>query len=181
MSIRTSEPVWYGVTAEKFTPPFIRSGLKVLDIGAGDGRITAKLIEMVGKDNVWALEPNPKSYAQLVALLGANKRYKQKTLQEALKSDPQTFKEAFDVVTVFKYNVPYSERDNFIKALSESVKQEGTVFITSVEEEKFFKVPGLERVYLIPYLERYFHIKNRYIKKDEFGFPSYGLLELKRK
>jgi 2-polyprenyl-3-methyl-5-hydroxy-6-metoxy-1,4-benzoquinol methylase len=126
-----------GISPEKFTPPAIPKGSKVLDVGAGNGIITEKIIDMVGKDNVWALEPSRASFEQLVALLGENPKYRQMTVQEALQSDPISYQNAFDVVTVIKYCVGKAEANEFAKALAKVLKPSGELIIMAVESDWF--------------------------------------------
>lgn len=166
----------YGISAENFTPPRIDPRLKVLDIGAGDGIITKKLVDMAGQNNVIALEPDDIRFKKLTSYLGISNTVK-KTLQEALRDEPEKYSGAFDVVTVFKYNVPLAERYEFIKALSQVIKPGGRVFITSVESARFFHTNSFDDVmYLTSYLEKYFVIK--YITQNESHLGRYDFAEL---
>lgn len=168
---------YQGIAAEKFNPPIIAFGSRVLDVGAGDGIITEKLIAMAGKGNVIALEPDGKKIEILKKQLVDDKNVCQKTLQEAVSSEL----ERFDIVTIFKYNVPLFERDAFLLALSRVVKPEGKIFITSVERERFVETKGHEVLYLLPHLAKYFSIINCHSMSNSEGDMLYGLMELKPK
>jgi ubiquinone/menaquinone biosynthesis C-methylase UbiE len=57
------------------------------------------------------------------------------TAQEASVQYPSTF----DVVTVFKYNVNFREKEAIAASFSRIVKADGVVIITSVEKQRCYK------------------------------------------
>ncbi len=146
-----------GILEEHVQLPEIQIGSKVLDIGAGTG-LLAKRVKDSFSCEVYALEPSferVSDFTSCVERLGEG-HVKQLTLQEALKNHPEEYFQAFDVVCVFKYNVPYEQRENFIRTLSEVVKPDGKVYVTSVEPERFTVKRHYETVYLTDTFKKYF-------------------------
>ncbi len=136
------------------------NNVRVLDVGAGDGTITKKMINEFGINHVCALEPGSEyDVASLRQNLPQNACIIPKTLQDAVISEPN-FASSFDVVTVFKYNISLNEKKEFIKALAETVKPSGKVFMTSVEPERFHEPSNVwdKPLYLIDDLQEYFII-----------------------
>lgn len=118
--------------------PMIAKRSKVLDVGAGTGFIAKRIKDTFACD-VHALEPGferSSDVASCIERLGKD-NVKQLTLQEALETFPEKYFQAFDVVCIFKYNVPYTQKEDFIRALSQVVKPDGVVYVTSVEPERF--------------------------------------------
>ncbi|MCF6767195.1 class I SAM-dependent methyltransferase [Thiotrichales bacterium 19S11-10] len=159
ISHNSSDRKSYGGIREEHTQlPFVIEGSKVLDVGAGSGLISEKMRDQY-KCEVYALEPcyeRSSSYDQCVSRLGGD-YVKKLTLQEAIIKNPDMYRHGFDVVTVFKYNVPLKERDDFLKALAQTVKPGGEVYITSVEPERFILTKDHEVVFLIDHLKNYFN------------------------
>jgi len=146
-----------GITEENVQLPAIPWGSKVLDIGAGTGYISRKIKDTFSAD-VYALEPSferSSDFDSCVEKLGAD-HVGQLTLQEALARFPETYFQAFDVVCVFKYNVPYAQKEDFIRALSQVVKPDGIVYVTSVEPERFTFRRHVESLYLTDMFKKYF-------------------------
>jgi len=130
----------WGIREEHVELPLIPRGSKVLEVGAGTGFIAEKIRDTFSCD-VYALEPSferSSDYESCVKRLGED-HVEKLTLQEALESNPEKYFQAFDVVTVFKYNVPGTYKDDFLNSLAKTVKPNGTVFITSVEPERFYR------------------------------------------
>jgi ubiquinone/menaquinone biosynthesis C-methylase UbiE len=147
----------WGVLKENQKLPPISSGSKILDVGAGDGTSSVKM-----RDNfkcvVYALEPSfedESDFKNCVKNLGC-KYVSKMTLQEALIKDPSFYRGQFDYVTVFKYNVPFKQREDFIKSLSQVIKPNGVVYLTSVEKERCYLKRGDEALFLITSLKKYF-------------------------
>lgn len=174
------EEVVLGIVAQYFNPPCIEIGQKVLDIGAGDGIITKKLIAMAGVNNVWALEPDLRMFSKLTENIGSSEKIIQSTLQEAIASDPESFIGQFDVVTIFKYNVPMFEREDFFKALSKVIKMPGgKIIITSVEVPRFKLTKCFEVMYLTQSIEKYFPGRHSLsISRVETSHGRYDLAEI---
>ena len=147
-----------GITQENVQLPKIPMGSKVLDIGAGTGYISRQIKNTFSAD-VYALEPSferPSDFHSCIEELGED-HVEQLTLQEALTRFPEKYYQAFDVVCVFKYNVPYEQKDDFIRALSQVVKPGGIVYVTSVEPERFtYDRHSDEALYLTDTFRKYF-------------------------
>ncbi len=127
-----------GILEKDVQLPAIPEASKVLDIGAGTGFISKKIKDTFGCD-VYALEPSferSSDFSSCVERLG-NDHVEQLTLQDALTQFPEKYFQAFDVVCVFKYNVPCDQKEDFVRALSQVVKPNGLVYVTSVEPERF--------------------------------------------
>ncbi len=146
-----------GICEEYVQLPEIQTGSKVLDIGAGTG-LLAKRIKDSFSCEVYALEPsleNTSDFASCVENLGED-HVRKLTLQEALEKYPEEYFQAFDVVCIFKYNVPCAEREDFIRTLVQVVKHDGKVYISSVEPERFTLTQHREMMYLADTLRKYF-------------------------
>jgi 2-polyprenyl-3-methyl-5-hydroxy-6-metoxy-1,4-benzoquinol methylase len=147
----------WGVLEQNVQLPSIPRGSKVLDVGAGSGFIAEKIKDTLGCD-VYALEPSFErsiDYDTCVKRLGED-HVEKLTLQEALQRNSEKYFQAFDIVTVFKYNVPYRYKDDFLNALAKTVKPDGVVYITSVEPERFYREPGEDALYLTEAVKKYF-------------------------
>ncbi len=147
-----------GIAQENVQLPEIPRGSKVLDIGAGTGYISRKIKDTFSAD-VYALEPSferSSDFDSCIEKLGED-HVEQLTLQEALTRFPEKYSQAFDVVCVFKYNVPYTQKEDFIRALSQVVKPDGIVYVTSVEPERFtYDRHSGEAPYLTDTFRKYF-------------------------
>jgi cyclopropane fatty-acyl-phospholipid synthase-like methyltransferase len=146
----------------------------VLDVGAGDGALAKRMRDRYNC-TVYALEPSSErssDYEACVAKLG--KDYVEKcTLQEALRLHPEKYLNAFNVVTIFKYNISPEKNDEFLECLSKAVKPGGTVYITSTEYARFYFDPAFEDLYLTKKMEKYFcNIKIIYHDTDAGRYLS---------
>ncbi|EKD74279.1 MAG: hypothetical protein ACD_45C00011G0001 [uncultured bacterium] len=155
------EEVTLGIREENVLLPIIPVASKVLDVGAGTGFLSQKIRDTLRCD-VYALEPSFEShssdrsgYALCVEKLGVD-HVEKLTLQDALTQHPDKYFQAFDVVTVFKYNVPYAQKESFIAALAHIVKPGGVVYITSVEKERFTFSSSWDVAFLTPAVQKYF-------------------------
>lgn len=63
-------------------------------------------------------------------------RVEKLTVQEAAKN--KKFISVFDVVTVYKWNIPLAHKHEALKSLPLLIKPSGTVIIHSVEKERCF-------------------------------------------
>ena len=168
----------YGIKSEDFNPPHIPSGSKVLDIGAGNGEITKKLMRMAGDGNVFAIEPGIEYNLEDLSKLLDREHIFPKTLQEAIKEHSEKLIQQFDVVTVFKYNIPYNQKEEFIKDLSQTIKPDGVVYITSVEYSKINLMPHHgEAPYIMDVLNGHFkNVDVEIIKHPVQGYNQYALI-----
>lgn len=174
------ESVWLGINEEHVKLPSISQNSKVLDVGAGTGFISEKIKDTF-KCEVYALEPSFESaiaYENCVKRLGKD-HVEKLTLQEALKNNPEKYIQAFDFVLVFKYNVPYLEKEEFIHGLSKAVKPGGTIYITSVERDRFYYNPDFgDALYLTDTMRKYF--ADVTISEYNLLEGSYGLMTCKK-
>jgi 2-polyprenyl-3-methyl-5-hydroxy-6-metoxy-1,4-benzoquinol methylase len=147
-----------GISENKVQLPPLLKGTKVLDVGAGRGIIAARMRDELGCD-VYALEPSferTTAYDDCVEQLGAD-RVDKLTLQDALKENPIKYRQAFDAVVVFKYNVHWNQKEEFIRALTQVVKPDGAVYITVVERERLeFSSSSRKDLYLVDTLTKNF-------------------------
>lgn len=148
----------WGITEEKAELPYMPRGSRVLDVGSGRG-VIAERIKNEFECEVYALEPSferKTDYDECVKRLGSD-RVEKLTLQEALAKHPEKYLQAFDVVVVFKYNVPYLYKEEFINGLAKAVKANGVVYVTSVEPERFkYDSYHGQAVNLTEMLQKYF-------------------------
>ena len=159
-----------GLCEEYVQLPGIQAGSKVLDVGAGTGLIAKRIKNSLSCD-VYALEPsleNASDFASCIENLGEDNA-EQLTLQEALTKYPQKYFQAFDAVCVFKYNVPVKEKEDFIRALSQVVKHDGKVYISSVELERFTLEEHSEIMYLTDTLMKYFGNGSFVTRRSDHG------------
>lgn len=116
-----STTIPFGVTDKARNLSFYQPYLvqkSVLDVGCGNGRTTARLAKETGLSRLVALEPGSeydfitaKEYLSIFGIPVENL-----SLQQAVGS--KDYVRSFDVVTVFKYNVPIAQKEEFISALS---------------------------------------------------------------
>lgn len=139
--------------------PSIPAGSKVLDVGAGNGFLAEKIRNEL-KCEVYALEPaleNKTDYQECVNRLG-EEFVEKLTLQEAIELHPEKYAHAFDVITVFKYNIPFKEKEAFFQSLVKALKPNGILYITSVEQERFNLDPKHKALYLMDTIREHFNI-----------------------
>ncbi|USE35840.1 methyltransferase domain-containing protein [Endozoicomonas sp. SCSIO W0465] len=130
---------------------------KILDIGSGSGIIARRIRDELGCD-VFAIEPGLEEsngverdpFISSCNELGQDKVEKC-TLQDAIKNTK--YQQAFEIVTVHKYNVNFEEKHEFVSALSKVVKPYGHVLIHTVEHERIMENNEL---YLLDDLKLYF-------------------------
>ena len=80
------------------------------------------------------------------------------SLQDAIKNHSTTFLHQFDAVTVFKYNIPGIDKDEFIRCLSQCLKQNGILYIMSLEEDRIrYKASSGHHPYIVDSLHKYFN------------------------
>ena len=161
----------WGVLSEEIKLPIIPSSAKVLDVGSGSGIISKRMHNELGCD-VYAIEPgieacnsgNIDPFEESRKNLGVEKVEKL-TLQEAVKREK--YIQNFDVVTVYKYNVPLNHKEEFCAGLAQSVKPDGVVYVHSVEKERLFLSEEYRVMYLVDELKKHFHSVT--FTKREYG------------
>lgn len=99
-------------------------GKKVLDVGFGLG-YNASIMKRMGAE-VFGVEPDKKAFDFAVF---NNLIDKEKAFNCLLQEMPQELLGTFDIATVFLYNIPLSERENFAQALAMSIKDDGETII----------------------------------------------------
>lgn len=173
---KLASKTFWGIKEEYVELPPIPRGSKVLDVGSGTGFIAEKIKNTFGCD-VYALEPSferSSDYETCVKRLGKD-HVEKLTLQEALESNPEKYFQTFDVVVVFKYNVPFIQKNDFLNSLAKTVKPNGVVYITSVEPERFYRDSfSDEPLYLTETAQKYFGTVK--IKKRESLHGIDGLM-----
>jgi ubiquinone/menaquinone biosynthesis C-methylase UbiE len=153
------EPKEYtGVTPNSQILPAIPIGSTVLDIGAGDGTNALRMRNQFSC-NVYALEPSfegTDDFDNCQLALGQAKAAKL-TLQEAVAQFPDFYLQKFDVVTIFKFNVPYNQLESFFAALTRVIKPGGTLYISCVERERLQRSQKLSAMYIMDHLKNHFN------------------------
>ena len=155
-------PSLRGVSSEDIDLSHLRGyeRKRILDIGSGSGIIARRIRDELGCD-VFAIEPGLEEsngverdpFISSCNELGQNKVEKC-TLQDAIKN--RKYQQAFEVVTVHKYNVNLAEKQDFLAALSKVIKPDGCVLIHTVEHERIIKTRNYEVLYLLDDLKLYF-------------------------
>lgn len=155
-------PPLRGVSSEDIDLSHLRGyeRKRILDIGSGSGIIARRIRDELGCD-VFAIEPGLEEsngverdpFISSCNELGQNKVEKC-TLQDAIKN--RKYQQAFEVVTVHKYNVNLAEKQDFLAALSKVIKPDGCVLIHTVEHERIIKTRNYEVLYLLDDLKLYF-------------------------
>lgn len=163
-------------SVKSLSPLLITPGLKVLDVGAGNGKFTEFLQKKAGKGNVYALEPDVNDCKELSKRLEST-FIKNCTLQEALKKSPEEYLQKFDFVTVLKYCIPGWEKKDFLAELSKTIVDSGVVYITVVES--IYLKPDMEYPYVIGILNTVFKSVGVYYHTDRFGCIEYALVTCK--
>lgn len=99
-------------------------GKRVLDIGFGLG-YNANIMRELGAE-VYGVEPDKEAYDYAIqnGLID-----EQRAFNTTLQDMPEELFGTFDLSTIFLYNIPLSERENVMKALSQSIKPTGTTVI----------------------------------------------------
>lgn len=115
----------------------------------------------LGPVSVTALEPGREFQFEEARINLAKEKISvlELTAQQASASHQRQF----DVVTVFKYNVPLLEKREFAKSLAKLIKTDGVVIITAVEKDLLYKRKAWENQYIVDLLQSYF----QYVEVEE--------------
>lgn len=100
------------------------NGKKVLDVGFGLG-YNSKAMSDRGA-SVYGVEPNDENFEYAISneLIDKNQAF-----NCLLQDIPEDLLGSFDIVTVFLYNIPILEREDFSNMLAKVVKTDGLVII----------------------------------------------------
>lgn len=99
-------------------------GKRILDVGFGLG-FNSKVMSGLNGD-VYGVEPNKEAYDFAV---NNNMISKDKAYNCILQELPEELIGTFDIVTLFLYNIAFSERQEVARMLSNVVKDDGVVII----------------------------------------------------
>ena len=136
-----------------------RGNLKVLEIGPGKGLLLDKIIDIYGKHNFYAMQPEDNEYSECNNKLKEklNDKFIESSLEEYVKLDDFI---KFDIVYIYKININYDVKEKFIESLSKILNKDGIIYITSVEKEKFHKKDKhLLPLWLKDEFEKYFKLE----------------------
>ena len=148
----------------------------VLEIGPGKGELLDKIISIYKHENVYAMQPLNEEYSShndtIKSIL--NDKFIEDSLEEYYKKpDPLNF----DIIFIYKWNISIALVDEFIIGLKTILKEDGIIYITSVEKGRFHKRDGY-----IPYIKdkmkEYFNVKTSI---ENVGTHEYGVVELTHK
>ena len=148
-----------------------KENLKVLEIGPGKGLLLDKIIDIYGKDNFYAMQPKNNEYSECNNMLKEKLKDKfiEFSLEEYVKKENFI---KFDIIYIFKININYKVKKEFVKSLSEILNKDGIIYITSVEKERFHvKDKNYYVLWLKDELEKYFKLE-KYI--TNVGLYYYG-------
>ena len=163
----------WGIYSDKQKVPNFnnKENLKVLEIGPGKGLLLDKIIDIYGKDNFYAMQPMNNEYNEY------NNMLKEKLGDKFIESSLEEYVKLgdfikFDIIYIYKININYNVKEEFVKSLSKILNKDGIIYITSVEKEKFHvKDEKYEVLWLKDEFEKYFKLE-KYVK--EVGLEYYG-------
>lgn len=173
-SVRNTQDTSWGVRDEQRILTSFKLFIQdksVLDVGCGKGLTTLRLLQECSPSELVAIEPDSEyAFAPANELLKPNGvSVVNVDLQDYIASGAPKA----DTVTVFKYNIPLSQRDYFLKSLAKSIKENGVVLITSVEKERCFDQSS--PLFLMDALRNNFESVNVQIIKHS-SFTKEGLI-----
>ena len=148
-----------------------KENLKVLEIGPGKGLLIDKIIDTYGKDNFYAMQPKNNEYSE------CNNMLKEKLGDKFIESSLEDYVKKenfikFDIIYIFKININYKVKEEFVKSLSEILNKDGIIYITSVEKERFHvKDKNYDVLWLKDEFEKYFKLE-KYV--TNVGLEYYG-------
>ena len=163
----------WGIYSDKQKVPNfnMKENLKVIEIGPGKGLLLDKIIDIYGKDNFYAMQPMNNEYNEY------NNMLKEKLGDKFIESSLEEYVKLgdfikFDIIYIYKININYNVKEEFVKSLSKILNKDGIIYITSVEKEKFHvKDEKYEVLWLKDEFEKYFKLE-KYVK--EVGLEYYG-------
>ena len=133
---------WGCLSESMLIPSQIPCGTKVLDVGSGNGIMARRMRDEL-KCDVYAIEPGVEAsnaglkdpFEESKIQIGSD-RVEKLTVQEA--ANDKKYISVFDVVTVYKWNIPLAHKHDALKSLPLLIKPSGLVIIHSVEKERCF-------------------------------------------
>ena len=167
------DPTW-GINSEhqkirQFFPK--KENLKVLEIGPGKGLLIDKIIDIYGKDNFYAMQPKNNEHSECNNMLKEKlgDKFIESSLEEYVKKENFI---KFDIIYIFKININYKVKEEFVKSLSKILNKYGIIYITSVEKERFHeKDKNFDVLWLKDKFEKYFKLE-KYV--TNVGLEYYG-------
>lgn len=153
-----------------------KEGMSVLDVGGGTGDIALRMRQEY-KVTVDVLQPTDcefgvQGFNACIQKLGKNCVF-DLTAQKA--AEDKRFDQKYDVITVFKYNVPFGEQDDFFNALRKMLKPDGMLYVTVVDAFRLTSPYGEGSKYFLPYLiEKHFPaFLEEPISNDRYNYTSF--------
>jgi SAM-dependent methyltransferase len=113
--------------------------ISVLEIGPGNGDNIIKIRELYCPKNVFCMQPENEEYSNFnenIRSIVGNDKFLETRLEDYIKFD--NYKK-FDIIYIFKFNINFAAKDNFFEALNKILLNNGIIYITSVEKERFHK------------------------------------------
>ena len=167
----------WGIYSDKQKVPNFnnKKNLKVLEIGPGKGLLLDKIIDIYGKDNFYAMQPKNNEYNE------HNNMLKEKLGDKFIESSLEEYGDfiKFDIIYIYKININYNVKEKFIESLYKILNENGIIYITSVEKERFHvKDEKYEVLWLKDEFEKYFKLE-KYV--NNVGFEYYGECYVKKK
>ena len=103
----------------------------VADIGTRDGRFVPLLREL-GASEVYGIDPDKEGLQEAIdkGILD-----KQHALPHKLQDLPNEVRGAFEIATIFNFDMPYAEQAVFFNQLYDSLPENGQVVMTVAEDE----------------------------------------------
>ena len=179
---RDSNNTSWGIVSEKQFVPNLHNNVTnhnpmVLEIGPGTGPLLPKIIEIYKKENVYAIQPLDAEYSHYndtVRNLLSDNHFIEDSLENYSTKESSI---KFDIVYIYKWNIPIKSVDDFINGLKIILNPGGIIYITSVEKERFHKNDPYMN--LIDKIKPYFNIRTSVETVETY--TKYGVVKLTHK
>ena len=179
---RDSNNTLWGIVSEKQFVPNLHNNVTnhnpmVLEIGPGTGPLLPKIIEIYKKENVYAIQPLDAEYSHYndtVRNLLSDNHFIEDSLENYSTKESSI---KFDIVYIYKWNIPIKSVDDFINGLKIILNPGGIIYITSVEKERFHKQDPYMN--LIDKIKPYFNIRTSVETVETY--TKYGVVKLTHK
>lgn len=136
-------------------------GKKVLDVGSGYGFNAKKMTELGAK--VFGIEPNLE--AANISIIEGNFKPKN-ILKMSVQNIPERFNKIFDLVTVFLYNIPFTERNEVMEKLTRLIKPEGKVIVSLMDDVYIDGLSAVKSHARLFFNKVFYHSGDNYIYKE---------------